>query len=46
MLELKKGGVNFETKDIDGDYAYMLLDKPKSIEIIQLRAETSTGQTG
>jgi hypothetical protein len=36
MLDLKNEGVNFEPKDLDGDYVYKLLDKPKSIEIYRV----------
>lgn len=29
MLILKQEGVNFETKQVEGDYVYRLLDKPQ-----------------
>lgn len=32
MLDLKKDGINFEAKDKNGDYVYILLDKPKRVE--------------
>ncbi len=32
MLDLKKEGVNFEGKDRDGDYVYILHDKPKAVK--------------
>lgn len=37
MLDLKKEGINFETKDKDGDYIYYLKDRPK--EIIEYRVK-------
>lgn len=37
MLDLKKDGINFEAKDLDGDYIYKLLDKPK--QIIEYRVQ-------
>lgn len=29
MLDLKKQGINFEPKELNGDYIYTLKDKPK-----------------
>ena len=33
MLDLKNEGVDFEAKDVDGDYVYFLKDKPEVINI-------------
>lgn len=37
MLDLKNEGVNFEPKEVDGDYHYILKDRPK--QVIEYRVQ-------
>jgi hypothetical protein len=39
MLDLKKDGIHFETKELDGDYVYKLLDKPKETIVYRVNGE-------
>lgn len=42
MLDLKNEGINFETKEIDGDYHYILKDKPKRVIEYRVQGEDIT----
>lgn len=39
MCDLKKDGIEFETKRIEGDYGYILQDKPKATEVYRVNGE-------